>query len=310
MKRSNVLCAALIFVAACKDAPTAAAPAPEPMRFSAWSAPVWMGASVNSTSAEFHPAISDDGLTFFFASNRPGGAGRMDLWYAERPSRDSGWSAPKNFGTLNTAGGEFSPMLAPDRHSLFFATDGRGNASGDIYVTNRDRVNDNTGWQEPVSLGSSVNSLFDDEDPTVFADPASSTLTLYFTSLNRPDGPGDYDLYTSSRGGDGKWTPATLVAELSTPARETHPTIRRDGLEMIFVSDRAGGVGSLDLWVSTRATTKDKWSTPQNLSAINTTVEDRGPSLSSDGQTLYFASNRPGGIGATDFWMCTRTRLP
>ena len=191
------------------------------------------------------------------------------------------------------------------------ATDGRGTASGDIYVTNRDRINDNISWQEPVSLGPNVNSPFDDQDPAVFADAASAALTLYFTSLNRPDGPGDYDIYTSSRGSDGKWTPATLVAELSTPARETHPTVRRDGLEVIFVSDRAGGQGGLDLWMSTRATTKDKWSAPTNLgSDINTTVDDRGPSLSSDGQTLYFASNRPGGLGQTDFWTITRARLP
>ena len=53
-----------------------------------------------------------------------------------------------------------------------------------------------------MSLGPNVNSPFDDQDPAVFADAASAALTLYFTSLNRPDGPGDYDIYTSSRGSD------------------------------------------------------------------------------------------------------------
>src|SRR5947209_1997477 len=88
-------------------------------------------------------------------------------------------------------------------------------------------------------------------------------------------------------------------------------SIRPDGLEFIFLSGRPGGSGGIDLWHSTRQTTSDVWSTPVNLGPIvNSSVEDRSPSLSADGETLFFSSGRVGGFGLLDIWMTTRTRLP
>ena len=85
-------------------------------------------------------------------------------------------------------------------------------------------------------------------------------------------------------------------------------TIRADGLEIIFSSDRPGGSGGIDLWHSTRETTSDVWSTPVNLGpVVNSSVEDRSPSLSADGETLFFSSGRVGGFGLLDIWMSTRT---
>jgi hypothetical protein len=82
---------------------------------------------------------------------------------------------------------------------------------------------------------------------------------------------------------------------------------RRDGLEIILSSNRPGSFGLIDLWVSTRPTTHDKWSTPVNLGAtINTASQDRAPYLSDDGLTLLFTSDRPGGLGGDDFYMVTR----
>src|SRR2546429_440444 len=79
---------------------------------------------------------------------------------------------------------------------------------------------------------------------------------------------------------------------------------------MILSSGRPGGVGSEDLWVSTRASTLDPWSTPVNLGAVvNTTAFEGGPALSFDGTTLYSHSNRPGGWGGNDLYVTTRTQL-
>ena len=73
---------------------------------------------------------------------------------------------------------------------------------------------------------------------------------------------------------------------------------------------RPGGVGGQDLWVATRATTADPWSTPVNLGpTVNSTAFDGAPALSFDGTTLYFFSARPGGFGANDLYVTTRTRL-
>jgi hypothetical protein len=81
------------------------------------------------------------------------------------------------------------------------------------------------------------------------------------------------------------------------------------------MSNRPGGVGpaqqlTLNLWVSTRASTLDRWSKPVNLgSPLNSGFGDRGPALSFDGKTLYFSSGRPGGSGKFDLWVATRTKL-
>jgi len=158
-----------------------------------------------------------------------------------------------------------------------------------------------------------VNSAFDDAGPTIFEDGATGITTLIFTST-RPGGPGDFDIYQSTRIGDeGEFGPAVLVPELSGPYRDTRTAIRRDGLELFLSSDvtgRLNGVGSQDLWVSTRATTSDLWSLPVNLGpTVNSTAFDGAPALSFDGTTLYFFSERPGGLGKRDLYVTTRTRL-
>jgi hypothetical protein len=67
---------------------------------------------------------------------------------------------------------------------------------------------------------------------------------------------------------------------------------------------------ALNPLVSTRANTFDRWSTPVNLGApVNSGFGDRGPALSFDGKTLYFASARPGGLGKSDPWVATRTKV-
>ena len=120
-----------------------------------------------------------------------------------------------------------------------------------------------------------------------------------------------FDIYATTRmGDDDGWGPPALVPELSSPFRDTRTTIRRDGLEMIMSTGRPGGVGSEDLWVSTRGSTLDPWSPPVNLGeTVNSTAFDGAPALSFDGTTLYFFSERPGGFGKRDLYVTTRARL-
>jgi hypothetical protein len=105
--------------------------------------------------------------------------------------------------------------------------------------------------------------------------------------------------------------PAVLVAELSYPSpfSTAHPSLRRDGREVFFYSTRPGGLGSQDVWTSTRPNIHSAWSPPVNLGApINTAGIDIHPTLTFDGLTLFWSSNRPGTIGVRDLWMSTRTR--
>ena len=77
-----------------------------------------------------------------------------------------------------------------------------------------------------------------------------------------------------------------------------------DGLELYFDSPRSGGQGNFDLWVLTRASVDDDWGTPVNLGpAVNSPHDDMLASISADGLTLCFNSNRPAGQGGYDIWM-------
>ncbi len=74
-------------------------------------------------------------------------------------------------------------------------------------------------------------------------------------------------------------------------------------MTLFFQSDRPGGYGSRDLYMTRRASTNHPWSTPVNLgSIVNSAVEDGGPCISNDGMTLYFHSKRTGGFGRNDLW--------
>jgi uncharacterized protein (TIGR02246 family) len=69
------------------------------------------------------------------------------------------------------------------------------------------------------------------------------------------------------------------------------PEISDDGLSLFFSTNRSGGHGNLDLWVTTRVTTEDEWGPPVNLGpTVNTSIMDHCPGISADGLTLFFAS--------------------
>jgi Tol biopolymer transport system component len=281
-----------------------------PSHFGPWGTPVNLGPVVNSPAGELRPGISKDGLSLYFSSNRPGGFGDEDLWVSQRASADDPWGQPVNLGSLiNSDGLESAPSFSRDGHWLLYHSTGLGGfGDGDIWASYRTDVHDDFGWQPPVNLGPGVNSPYGDFGPTLFEDEETGVTTLYFNST-RPDGPGGFDIYASTRNADGTFGPAVLVPELSTPARDTRLALRHDGREIIIASDRPGGFGGIDLWVSTRPTTLDPWGTPVNLgSTVNTPFTDGAAALSSDGTTLYFYSNRPGSAG-NDLWVTTRDKV-
>lgn len=92
-----------------------------------------------------------------------------------------------------------------------------------------------------------------------------------------------------------------LVNELNSAANDRRPSVRFDGLEIFFDSDRHAGSGGFDLWASTREDLSQPWSEPVNLgNSVNSEFSDEIPFIAADGQTLFFESNRPGGSGAFD----------
>jgi len=103
--------------------------------------------------------------------------------------------------------------------------------------------------------------------------------------------------------------PVNLGTPMNSSASDTLDFVSADGLEMYLTSDRSGGYGSWDIWVSTRETIDDDWAIPENLGpTINTNQPDFLAYMSSDNLELYFTSyNRSGGYGIDDIWVSRRT---
>jgi hypothetical protein len=95
-----------------------------------------------------------------------------------------------------------------------------------------------------------------------------------------------------------------LVAELSSNARTDNPTLTADLLEIYFTSDRVSGNG--DLWYARRTNPRMAFDVPLPIAELNMDTFETSSAISADGLTLWFGSDRTGGVGSTDIWMATR----
>ncbi len=148
-----------------------------------------MGNKINTPGKDIQPSISADGRTLYFASNRKGGYGGLDIWYSTLQD-DYSWSEPKNLGPLiNTQFDEERPFIHPDDNTLYFSSDGLpGFGASDFFVSRR---LPNGEWGRPENLGYPINGPGDEIGIVISADGR----TAYFAS-EREGGFGGMDLYS------------------------------------------------------------------------------------------------------------------
>ena len=269
--------------------------------------PVNLGPTVNTSYGEAGQSISADGLTLYFGESpdnpHPNGYGGADIWVTTRDTIDDEWGPPMNLGlTVNTSADDATPCMSADGLSLYFASNRPGGqGSIDLWMSTRTTTKDE--WSAPVNLGSTVNSSADEAFPSISADG----LELYFSDYKLHRTGGYYDLWVTKRPTkDDKWgEPENLGDTVNSSTLDISPFISADSLTLLFASWR--GAGSIDdIWMTRRAADSDPWSTPVNLGPpINTTFKDSLPSLSANGSTLYFSSDRPGGSGDHDLWQAS-----
>jgi WD40 repeat protein len=281
------------------------------MQFGEWGTPVNVGAPLNTPFNDGYAVFTRDMLTVYFTSDRPGGLSGDDLWTAQRDTVDSLWQTPVNLTVLNSTAADSLSVLSFYEDTMFFASTRPGGCGlSDLWMSRRvDKE-----WTTPFNIGCLVNTGANENAPAPLAGKKHHhTPTILYFGSNRPGGVGDFDVYETSSN-DPDLSPASfgegkLVAELSSPRRDTRTWVRKDGLEIFITSDRLGGVGAIDIWTATRASRDDKWGTPVNAGALNSISDDGSPWLTKDGTTMYLFSNRAGGLGSRDIWVSTRPPL-
>jgi outer membrane protein OmpA-like peptidoglycan-associated protein len=153
-----------------------------------WSTPENLGELINTDAWESAPSLSPDKRDLYFASTRPGGFGKSDIYVSHlQPNGD--WSEPRNLGPkINTAGNESAPFIHADNQTLYFTSDGHIGYGGDDLFLSRKK---DSGWSAVENLGYPINTV---ENEGSFVIDAEGK-TAYYAS-DRSDSRGGLDIYS------------------------------------------------------------------------------------------------------------------
>jgi hypothetical protein len=237
------------------------------MLTSAFGPAVNLGPNLNSIANDLAPNVSSDGHYLAFGSDRDGGCGGNDIWISHRADTlvdvgEGGWEPPTNLGcTINSAVPEDGPFLFTDpdtgKITLYFTAQNRPGGLGDWDVW-MSGLNPNGDWSEPVDVAE-LNSAGRDTRTAFRYDG----LEMYITTMRPgsvPDSNGapSLDLWVATRNKrQSAWgAPVNVEGGINTSFGDGAPVLSADGTEMFFYSNKPGGLGGNDLYVSQRTRTR------------------------------------------------------
>lgn len=295
-----------------------------------------MGPVINTSHRDAEPSFTSDGRTMYFNCNdieicvtTLNGA-----WEGER------WTSPRLIGNpINSSYFQVEPVINPAGDKLYITSDrpfgsGEGVPGLALYIGALYQANDalfdrfgisllgglghdkvlvsnlvNGAWTEPKKLNDvagepPIDSGFNDHCIVVSADGNK----VFWTS-DRPGGYGGNDIWTMRRI-DGKWTkPKNLGPSVNGPYSEHHSMLSPDGKSLYITSDRPGGYGGEDIYVTTRGA-DENWGPLRDLPPpVNGPGNDRCPVLTQDNRIFIFDSDRAGGYGSKDLWWVYRQQV-
>jgi outer membrane protein OmpA-like peptidoglycan-associated protein/tetratricopeptide (TPR) repeat protein len=200
---------------------------------------------------------------------------------------------------VNTRFHDYAPIISGDGNMLIFTSNRTesekelkdGTNYEDIYFSRKV----GNGWEAAKKISSNINNVYNDAAASL--SPDGKTLFLYYEE-------GAGDIYTSHLEGNDWTKPTPLNKNINTQLFwETSASMSADGKKLYFASNRPGGVGELDLYVS-EIDSKGNWGKATNLGpAINTPENEDSPFIHPDNVTLYFSSDGHPSLGNSDIFV-------
>jgi outer membrane protein OmpA-like peptidoglycan-associated protein len=201
---------------------------------------------------------------------------------------------------LNSDNEDYAPLILADGSAMIFTSRREGSTGGklafdnnyfeDIYISHQKSGN----WTEPEKISSNINT--ENHECAVALSPDGEKLFLY-------DDENNGDFYVSFKQGDEWTTPKEMGKPINSRYREISLSINREGNRIFFSSDRPGGYGGFDIWMS-ELTADSTWGEPVNLGPnVNTPDNEDAPFIHPDDNILYFSSTGHMGMGGYDIYM-------
>jgi len=270
LRRSRGVPGILLVTALC----LCACASPRRGSFDAGEVPVPLLPHFIAAGSTFGGALSPDGRELYFNSMS---ADRKRMTMLVSRFDGSGWGSPAAVA-LSTGPRDIDPFVTPDGRHLIFESD-RARGNFDVWIADRSA----SGWGAPRPI-EGVNT----EDDELFATQSAAGEMVFGRAARTTGRP--RPVLHSVRAGE---APRPLPAAINDGSTNSNPLIAPDGSFLVFVSDRPGGLGETDLWVSFREA--GEWREPRNLGApINTADGEFAPGLSADGAWLFFTRRHEG----------------
>lgn len=201
---------------------------------------------------------------------------------------------------INSEFDDHSPVFNIDETVMIFTSKRKGSTGNfktsdkqyfeDIYISRKE----NSQWSPPQKISENINTMEHEASVALSAD--GNDLIIY------KDDVGDGNLYLSHYNGTEWSKPEKLSSNVNSSYDESHASISSDGATLYFSSNRPGGFGGYDLYISYRLPNGD-WSLAKNAGAvINTQLDESGPFIHPDGSTLYFSSKGHNSMGGYDLF--------
>jgi Tol biopolymer transport system component len=257
-----------------------------------FGAPTHLAGAWVATEPYSTPRLSADELTIYFTTRSA--AGDSDMASATRATISTPFGAPTLLTTLNSAANDNDPSVSADHLSIWF----HSSRDGDPDIFTATRATTASPWGMPTPVGP-VNS------------PSSEAHAYYRQSANElwliSNRGTSYDIYMSTKVAGVFGTPQPIAA-LNSPLQDWQPQPSEDGLTMLLASDRAGGKGGLDLYLSQRANAAAVWDAPVAIAELNSANVEQAGWLSADGCRIYFSSDRDAPAVRNALWFAARPR--